>query len=60
MLNLNQKDRAVLPKPKLIVYIGKSPNIFMNLTPTRKIALKGPKSGKKAPIVAEIRTKMGL
>ena len=54
------KDRAVLPKPKFIVYIGKSPKTFMNLTPTPKIALKVPKIAKKTPIMAKIKTKMGL
>ena len=49
--------RAAFPKPKLIVYIGKSQKSFFNLTPTPKIALKGPKGAKKAPIVAKIKTK---
>ena len=48
MRTKEKKDRAILPKPKLIVQI------------TSKIASKGPKSAKKGPNVAEINTKMGL
>ena len=47
-----QKDRAVLTKPKLIVYIGKSQK-------TAILASKGPKSAKKAPIMVKLKTKDG-
>ena len=53
-------DRAVLPKPKLIIYKDESQKDFLNLTQYPKIAPKGPNSAKKAPIVAKIKTKMGL
>ena len=33
---LKTKNRAVLPKSKLFVYIGLSPKNFMNSTPTPK------------------------
>ena len=46
--NQKQKDRAVLPKPKLIVYIDRSQKLFLNLIPIPKLALKDPKSVKKA------------
>ena len=55
--NQKRKDRAVLPKPKLIVYIGKSPKICMNLTTTLNIAPNGPKSGKKGPNCGRNKTK---
>ena len=41
--NQKQEDRDVLPKPNLIVYIGRS--------------LEGPKSAKKAPDLVELKTK---
>ena len=44
---LKTKDRAVLSKPKLIVYIGLLEKKFLNLTPTQKIALKGQKRAKR-------------
>ena len=59
----NKKDRAVLLKPKLIVKMKivslckKIPKMFLNLTPTPKIAQEGPKSTKKAPNVAELKAK---
>ena len=53
--NQKQKVRAVLPKPKLMVYIGRSQKNFLNLNPTPKIAPKHPKSAKKATIVDELR-----
>ena len=55
--NLKQKVRAVLPKPKLIVYIGRSPKKFLSLSPTPKIALKDPKNEKKGPKFVQIKTK---
>ena len=45
--NQKQKDRAVLPKSKLIVYIV--PKKFLNLTPTPEIELKGGKKVQKRP-----------
>ena len=33
------------------------PKKFLNLTPTPKIALKGPKRAKKAPKMAEVKAK---
>ena len=56
---LKTKDRAVLSKPKLIVYIGLLEKKFLNLTPTQKIALKGQK-GQKGPNCGRFQTKMGL
>ena len=44
---LKTKDRAVLSKPKLIVYIGLLEKKFLNLTPTQKIVLKGQKRAKR-------------
>ena len=50
-----KKDMAVLPKPKLIVYIGRSQKVF-KLTSTTKIAPKDPKNAKRDPNVAELKT----
>ena len=47
---LKQKDRAVLPKPNLIVYLGRSQKRFLNLTSTPKKVPKGPKSAKRPKI----------
>ena len=58
--NYKQKDRAVLPKPKLIVYFGRSQKKFLNLTPTPKIAPKGPKSAQKSPKFGQSKNKKGL
>ena len=59
-LNKKQKDGAVLPKPKLIVYIGMSKKTFLNLITTPKLAPKGPKSAKKDPNCGRIKNiKMG-
>ena len=56
-----QKDRTVLPKPKLIVYIGKSTKMFLNLTQTPEIAPKGSKKCKKGSNCGQIENKkMGL
>ena len=55
--NKKQKYGAVLPKPELTVYIARSQKRFLNLTPSPKIASKGPKSAKKTPIVAKLKTK---
>ena len=40
MTKLKQKDRAVLTKAKLTVYIGRSKKKILNLIPTRKRAPK--------------------
>ena len=63
-LNQKQKDIAVLPKPNLIVYIGRSQKMFLNLTLTPEIASKGPKKSHKTKkpknqkqIMAELKTK---
>ena len=53
--NSKQKVRAVPPKPKLIVYIGRSQKVF-ELDPNPKNSFKDSKSAKKAPIVAELKT----
>ena len=45
--NLKQKVRAVLPKPKLIVYIGRLQNVF-EPDPDPKIAPKGQKKSPKS------------
>ena len=57
-------NRAVLPKPKLIDYIGRFQKLFLNLTTTpklapkdQKIAPKGLKSAKVAPNVAKLKAK---
>ena len=42
--NRKQKERAVLSKQKLIVYIDMSQKMFLNLIPTLKTVPKGPKS----------------
>ena len=39
-----QKDRAVLQKPKLNVYIGRSQKVFEPDPNPKKIGPKGPKS----------------
>ena len=56
---LKTKDRAVLSKPKLIVYIGLLEKKFLNLTPTQKIALKGQKRAKR-PQLWPISNKDGV
>ena len=43
-------DRAVIPKPKLIVYISWVRKNVLNLSPSTKIALKGPKMAKMPKI----------
>ena len=48
-LNQKQKDRAVLPKPKLIDYIGRFQKLFLNLVPTPKNSPKGPKNSPNGP-----------
>ena len=55
--NQKQKDRAVLPKPKLIVYIGRSQTKFLNLTQTPKTAPKGSKKGPKDPNCGQNKNK---
>ena len=47
-----QKDRAVHPKPKFIVYISRS-QTFFEPDPNPKTAPKGPKRAKKAPYGVE-------
>ena len=47
-----QKDRAVHPKPKLIVYISRS-QTFFEPDPNPKTAPKGSKRAKKAPYGVE-------
>ena len=47
-----QKDRAVHPKPKLIVYSSKS-QTFFEPDPNPKTAPNGPKRAKKAPYGVE-------
>ena len=46
--NLKQKVKAVLPKPKLIVYIGRSQKVF-EPDPSSKNSPEGTKSAKKGP-----------
>ena len=59
--NQKHKDRAVLPKPKLTVYIRRSPKKFLSLTPTPKPAPKGSKKCQKGPNCGQIKhKKMGL
>ena len=57
--NQRQKYRAVPPKPKLIVYIGKSQKMFFEADLNPKKVPNGPKSAKKTPIVAQLKTKDG-
>ena len=47
-----QKDRAVHPKPKLIVYTSRSQKIF-EPDPNPKTAPNGPTGAKKAPYGVE-------
>ena len=63
---LKNKDRAVLPKPKLIDFIGKFQKMVLNLTPPRIIASKGHKIAPndhkiapKSPKKVQKRPKMG-
>ena len=56
-LNKKQNDRAVLPKPKLIVYIGRSQKKFLNLTPSPKLALKRSEKCQKGPNCSQIENK---
>ena len=51
-----KNDRAVLTKPKVIVYISRSKKM-LKLTPVSKIAPKGPKRAKKAPNGAKSKMK---
>ena len=51
---LNQKQ-----KPKLIVYIGESQKMFFEADFNPKKVPKGPKSAKKTPILAQLKTKDG-
>ena len=55
--NLKQKDRAVLPKSKLIVYMSRSQKSFLNQTQAPKKDPKGPKSAKMAPNLAKLKRK---
>ena len=48
-LAMLKKGRAILSKPKLIVYISRS-KIFLSLTPTPKICSKGPRSKEIAQV----------
>ena len=50
---LKTKDRAVLSKPKMIVYIGLLEKKFLNLTPIPKIALNDPKRAKKGSQIGQ-------
>ena len=52
MPDKKQKDRAVHPKPKLIVYISKS-QTFFEPDPNPKTAPNGPTRAKKAPYGVE-------
>ena len=51
---MKNKDRAVIPKPKLIVYIDRFQNLF-ELQPKPKIAPKGLKEGKQFPKWGQIK-----
>ena len=44
---LETKDNAVLPKPKLVVYISRAQKKILILTPAPKLALYGPKNAKR-------------
>ena len=57
MVKLKIQDIAVLPKPKFIVYTGRSQIRFLNLTPTLKIAPKDPNIAKKGPKFGRIKNK---
>ena len=59
--NQKLKDRAILPKPKLIVYIVRSQKVFVP-QPNPQKGPEGPKKCKKdVLIVAELKKKkMGL
>ena len=50
------KYRAVLSKPKSIIYIGRYKNVFES-EPNPKNIPKGPKKCKNAPILAKFKTK---
>ena len=54
--NQKQKDGAILPKTKLIVYIGRSQKTC-EPDPNPKNICMGPKSAIKTPIMAELKTK---
>ena len=54
---LKQKDRAVLQKPKLIVYIGGSPRKFFEPNPNHKNSPEGPKKCRKDPKFGRIKKK---
>ena len=61
MAKTKTKNRAGLPKPKLIVYIGRSKKKFLNLTPTPKLVPKGSKMYQKGPNCGQNENKkMGL
>ena len=53
----NKKDRAVLPKPKLIDFIGKFQKLVLNLTPPPIIVSKGHKIAPKDHKIASKRPK---
>ena len=55
-LNYKQTDITVLPKWKLIVYICRSQKVF-EPDPNPKNSPEGPKNGKKAQNLAELKTK---
>ena len=64
MAKFKQKDRAALPKQKSIVYISTFQKLFFEPDSDQidspegpKIVSKGPKSAKKTPILAELKTK---
>ena len=57
MVQLKMKDMAVFPKPKLIVYIGKSQKSFWTWPQPQKKNPKGPKKRKKGPKFGRIKNK---
>ena len=46
---IKKKDRAILPKPKLIDFIVSFQKLFLNMILTPKISPKGPKNSAKGP-----------
>ena len=57
---LKTKDRAVLSKPKLIVYIGLLEKKVFEPDSNPKNCPQGSKKGKKAPIVADFKQRWGF